>query len=203
MGLTYAWAGNDPPPPGYSDLLKSPAAQRRVTVEDLEAFVQKHPIVLDGNRQSLDYAKKILNADPHTFKADGAHTLLWNWIRQVCGGDPAVQSIEFGDDGGIIFYYSYDYYALKRLTMEWRLWRVEHVKKRDYTWFCHGMRLLGRLQWWTLTGTDNWTNPQGKKRAPPTTKDKKPASSKRAKSAAAPACAWLARSHQGDASDYA
>lgn len=162
---TYTWRANAKPPPNYYELL---TRQDRgiITQEAVLKFVSEHPEVENSSKQSQRYSQKLINGDnegkPHTLS-------FWYWLRTECKTmkNPNQCPLQYTTDGSLLFLYAYDFYALMDACRAWMKWReiewkrlYSHLGVLDHGWWSHGLRLIARLQWWTIAGTDNWTNPK-------------------------------------------
>lgn len=158
---TFPWLAGAKRPQNYADLIQSTAARRVVTLDEIHAFVKGHPEVENSSNQSQLYVKKLFDGYNEN---KPAYLSFWSWVRHIYTrvGD----TLEYHPDGRIVFRYDYDYYSLVDACRIWMKWREKEWVKHhstlgalDHGWWSHGLRLIARLQWWTLTGTDNWSNP--------------------------------------------
>ena len=171
MPTTFIWKQNTCPPVGYDNIIKEENANREITIQEIDSFITSHPIV-DGEKGSAKkYVKKFIDGD---VEDKPEKTEFWYWLRHFSGYN---NSFKFHEDGRLILRYDYNYYTLWKECMQWEEWRKIKLKELKYFeqkglktdngnngYWCHAIRLLGRLQWFTLKGEDNWTNPNGKPR---------------------------------------
>jgi hypothetical protein len=135
-----------------------------VSSDLLWEFCEVHPEVLDTKKASFKYAKKLLELSQ---ESTGADLNLWEFIyrrsrRSVVG------MMVSGSNKALDFSIGVDYYELWNVVTEWMQWRKEeHGQAGDNGWFRHGVRLLARFQYYTLSkGKSNWMDPNGKARQP-------------------------------------
>jgi hypothetical protein len=159
---TYTWKANAQPPKNYHELRNAHHGVDEITQDAILTFVREHPEVENSSGQSQRYSKKLITGDnegkPQTLS-------FWNWLRTECTA--VTQCLQFKPNGTLVFLYTYDYYELMNNCREWMKWRelewdrrYSHLGVLDHGWWSHGLRLIARLQWWTIAGTDNWTNPK-------------------------------------------
>lgn len=158
---TYTWRVNAKPPDNYHSL-RHQNGHGYITQEAVSKFVTEHPEVENSSGQSKRYSLKLITGDN---EGKPCTLSFWYWLKTIC---KTIKSpLQFRADGSLLFMYEYDFYELMNACREWMKWRelewkrlYSHIGVLDHGWWSHGLRLIARLQWWVIAGTDNWSNPK-------------------------------------------
>ena len=148
---TQNWRYGQARPPNYGSLRAFYDGRMcwfggRIDLTALEKFVKDHPEVDTQKQRSFEMAAKILSNDnekkPKEFSL-GSYLARNNESFQI--------------DGEVVINFCDDLYDLWERVSKWEDWREQEAGYRSYGWFRHGVRLLARFQWFTISkGEVNW-----------------------------------------------